>query len=341
MGAVSVRDVASRAGVSVGTVSNVLNHPERVHPSTLAAVHTAIAELGFVRNDAARQLRAGRSSSLGLIVPDVRNPFFTDIARGVEDRATAAGLAVLLGNSENQIDRESVYLDLFEEQRVHGVLISPHDAVDERLHRLQARGIPTVLIDRADERGEFSSVTVDDVAGGQLAAEHVLALGRRRLAFVGGPVALRQVADRLEGVRRAVDAVGDARLEVVAVEATTVPAGRSAGASIAARAPRDRPDAIVAANDLLAVGVLHALVMHGGIRVPDDVAVVGYDDIDFAATAIVPLTSVRQPSVEIGATGVGLLLDQAAEPSLAPRQVVFAPELVVRASTVAPSRASA
>jgi LacI family transcriptional regulator len=341
VGAVSVRDVALRAGVSVGTVSNVLNRPDRVHPSTLAKVHAAIAELGFVRNDAARQLRAGRSSSLGLIVPDVRNPFFTDIARGVEDRATAAGLAVLLGNSENRADRESIYLDLFEEQRVHGVLISPHDAVDERLQRLRARGIPAVLIDRADESGEFSSVTVDDVAGGRLAAEHVLALGRRRVAFVGGPGTLRQVADRLDGVRRAVDAVADAHLEVIAVDATTVPEGRRAGVGIAGRAPSDRPDAILAANDLLAVGVLHALVMHGGVRVPDDVAVVGYDDIDFAATAIVPLTSVRQPSVEIGATGVDLLLEQAADPALAPRQVVFAPELVVRASTGQPPRPTA
>jgi len=123
--AVSVRDVAAAASVSVGTVSNVLNRPDKVAPATVERVTTAIAELGFVRNDAARQLRAGRSRSIGLVVLDVRNPFFTDVARGAEDRAAEDGMTILLGNSDENTDREGAYLDLFEEQRVHGVLISP------------------------------------------------------------------------------------------------------------------------------------------------------------------------------------------------------------------------
>ncbi len=330
----SVRDVALRAGVSVGTVSNVLNHPDKVLPETVARVQESIAALGFIRNDAARQLRAGRSKSVGLIVLDVRNPFFTDLARGAEDRASDSGLSVILGNSDDSEARESTYLDLFEEQRVHGVLISPYGEITARLTRLRERGIPAVLVDRSGDDGGFSSVSVDDVAGGRLAVEHLLAQGRTRIAFVAGSLGIRQIVDRLAGARAAVDAHSGATLEVVGIDALTVLAGRAAGESIAGRAPQERPDGIFAANDLVAMGVLQALVMQGDVRVPEQIALVGYDDIDFAAAAVVPLTSVRQPSREIGSTAIEILLEEAADPTLAPRQIVFQPELVVRASTV-------
>ena len=328
---VSVRDVAERASVSVGTVSNVMNHPEKVSDAVVARVQAAIDELGFIRNDAARQLRDGRSKTIGLVVLDVRNPFFTDIARGAEDRAADAGLSVTLGNSDENTAREATYLDLFEQQRVHGVLLSPYADIDERLHRLRKRGIPVVLVDRTSADASFSSVSVDDVAGGRLAVEHLIAQGRKRIAFIGGPLAIRQVADRLEGARRGV-AVGGATLEIVEIEALSVIAGREAGAKIAART--ERPDAIFAANDLVAMGVLQALMMQGAdVRVPHDIALIGYDDIDFASAAVVPLSSIRQPAALIGATAVEILLDEAASPDAVARQVVFQPELVVRAST--------
>lgn len=330
--AATIADVAARAGVSVGTVSNVLNGRVRVSSEVAGRVHAAIAELGYVRNDAARQLRVGRSSSLGLIVLDVGNPFFTDVARGAEDEAAGAGLSVIVGNSDESLERESAYLDLFESQRVQGVLISPIGDVEERLLRLRARGTAVVLVDRASVDGRLSSVAVDDLAGGRLAAEQLLATGRRRLAFVGGPGTIRQVADRLAGARRAVDATDGARLEVVPTAAPTVLEGRRAGDELARRPRGDRPDAIVAANDLVAVGLLQALVMGSRLRVPDDIALVGYDDIDFASATVVPLTSVRQPSRTIGATAVRMLLEELADPALEPRQVVFQPELVVRES---------
>lgn len=331
---VSVRDVALRAGVSVGTVSNVLNHPGKVSPAASSRVQSAIKDLGFIRNDAARQLRAGRSRTVGLVVLDVRNPFFTDLARGAEDQAASAGLTVILANSDEDVDRESTYLDLFEEQRVLGVLISPFGNVTERLERLAARGIRAVLVDRSGDDSRFSSVSVDDVAGGRMAAQHLIAAGRRRIAFVGGPAEIRQVADRYRGARLAVEERDDVSLELVAVPALSVIAGRDAGASIIAR-PRDaRPDAIFAANDLIAMGVLQALMMRGhGIRVPDDIALIGYDDIDFARAAVVPLSSIRQPSGLIGQTAMGILLEEVADPASEPRTVVFQPELVAREST--------
>ena len=335
--AVSVREVAAAASVSVGTVSNVLNRPEKVAPDTVARVLAAIDQLGFVRNDAARQLRAGRSRSIGLIVLDVRNPFFTEVARGAEDRAAEEQMTILLGNSDENADRERSYLDLFEEQRVHGVLISPLGDDETRLQRLRSRETPVVLVDRVSGDRSLSSVSVDDVVGGEHAVRHLIETGRRRIAFVGGPASIRQVADRLEGARRAVGAADDASLEVVPTESLTVLEGRAAGESIRERPAAERPDAVFAANDLLAMGVLQAFNMLGSVRVPEDIALIGYDDIDFAAAAVVPLSSIRQPASLIGYTAVDLLLKEAASGGeFTPDQVVFQPELVVRASTRAP-----
>jgi LacI family transcriptional regulator len=333
MNPASVRDVAQRAGVSVGTVSNVLNRPDKVAEATVARVIAAIDELGFIRNDAARQLRAGHSKTIGLVVLDVRNPFFTDVARGAEDQAAQAGLTVILGNSDENSERESAYLDLFEEQRVHGVLISPFGDITARLARLRDRGIPAVLVDRSSGDSAFSSVSVDDIAGGRLAVEHLVAQGRTRIAFIGGPMEIRQVTDRLAGARLAIGEHPSASLEVVEVDALSVLAGRAAGVAIVERAPADRPDAIFAANDLVAMGVLQALMMQAEVRVPQEIALIGYDDIDFASAAVVPLSSIRQPSALIGRTAVEILLEQADDPATPPRQVVFEPELVVREST--------
>jgi LacI family transcriptional regulator len=334
MAAANVKDVAALAHVSIGTVSNVLNRPEIVAPETADRVLQAIEKLGFVRNDAARQLKAGRSNSIGLVVLDVRNPFFTDIARGAEEAASGAGFSVLLGDSGRSKERENGYLDLFEEQRVHGVLVSPLTDVGRRLEGLRRRRIPAVLVDRSGHGTGFSSVSVDDVAGGRLAVEHLLSIGRTRIAYLAGSFDFSQVTDRLQGAREAVAAHPGALLEVIDTNGLTVLAGRAAGEAIMARPAGERPDGVFTANDLIAVGVLQALVMQGDLRVPEDIAMVGYDDIDFAETAIVPLSSIRQPASLIGKTAVELLLEEARDPSLEPQQIVFQPELVVRQSTV-------
>ncbi|WP_136611175.1 LacI family DNA-binding transcriptional regulator [Sinomonas albida] len=329
----SIRDVAERAGVSVGTVSNVLNRPDIVRAATVERVHAAIKELGFVRNDAARQLRAGRSTTIGLVVLDVRNPFFTDVARGAEDEAGRDGLSVVMANSDESPDREAAHVDYFETQRVLGLLISPIGDLGERLERLRIAGTPAVLVDRVAGSRSLSSVAVDDVAGGRLAAEHVLSLGRRRLAFVGGPADLAQMHDRLSGAREAASAVEGARVEAIETAGLGFDDGRRAARALLARVPGDRPDAILAGNDLTAIGALQVLMGEGGLRVPEDIAIVGYDDIDFASAAVVPLSSVRQPRELIGQTAVRILREEAEDPSLAPRNLVFEPELVVRAST--------
>lgn len=330
-----MREVAAAASVSVGTVSNVLNAPGKVAPSTVARVQAAIDDLGFVRNDAARQLRAGRSRSVGLVVLDVGNPFFTDIARAAERRAGELDLTILLGTSDDDPRRERTYIDAFDQQRVFGLLVSPIGDDLGRLAALQRRGTPVVLVDRDGSGTGFDSVAVDDVAGARMAVGHLVDTGRRRIAFVGGPADLRQVRDRRSGAQQAVDLVPDAVLEVIDTPALTVLEGRAVGEALRDRPSASRPDAVFCANDLLAIGVLQALSLTGDLQVPRDIALIGYDDIDFARSAVVPLSSIRQPTARIGATAVELLIN-AAEHSAnhQPEHVVFQPELVIRASTV-------
>jgi LacI family transcriptional regulator, galactose operon repressor len=332
----SIRDVAQRAGVSVGTVSNVLNRPGEVSAESVQRVQRAIEELGYVRNDAARKLRAGTSTTVGFVVLDGQNPFFGDVVRGAEDEASKHGIAILYGNTDEDVARERMYLDLFEEQQVRGVLISPYSDINPRLERLRARGIPAVLVDRLSGDGRFSSVSVDSVVGGRMAVEHLIETGRRRIAFVGGPFEIRQVTDRLAGARVAVENSAEpVEIEVVATNALTVAEGAAAGARILSRPRREWPDAIFAANDLLALGLQQALIVGGRMLVPEDIALIGFDDISFASAAAVPLSSMRQPSAMIGRTALRILLEETDDPELIPRQTVFLPELVVRRSTAA------
>lgn len=331
---VSIRDVAQRAGVSVGTVSNVLNRPDEVSSESVERVTRAIEELGYVRNEAARKLRAGVSATVGFVVLDGQNPFYTDVVRGAEDEATRHGIAILYGNTDEDITRERLYLDLFQEQQVRGLLIAPYGDVTSRLQRLRASGIAAVLVDRFSGDGRFSSVSVDSVAGGRLAVEHLIDVGRRRIGFVGGPFDIRQVNDRLAGARAAAENAGaHVDLEVIATSAMTVDEGAAAGARVLARPRREWPDALFAANDLLALGLLQSIVTDGRVRVPEDIALIGFDDIPFAAAAAVPLSSIRQPSRMIGRTALRIVLEEAADPDSIPRQTVFPPELIVRAST--------
>ncbi|WP_420179204.1 LacI family DNA-binding transcriptional regulator [Paenarthrobacter sp. TA1.8] len=328
----SIKDVATHAQVAVGTVSNVLNYPDRVSQRTKERVLKSIAELGFVRNDAARQLRAGQSRTIGLIVLDVGNPFFSSVARAAEDAAATLGSVVLVGDSGQDASREAHYMDLFQEQRVQGLLISPVGDVGQRIDTLRERGVPTVLVDELADTDRCSSVSVDDEEGGYLAAKHLLDLGRRRLAFVGTP-SIRQVASRLKGAQRAVSEVSDATIEVLDSEGQTVLTGRKVGNSLVERSPEERPEAVFCSNDLLALGVMQSLTMLRTVRIPEDIALIGYDDIDFAISAVVPLSSIRQPTEALGRTAIELLAEEQESGGTKHRSVVFTPELVVRQST--------
>ena len=331
-----ISDVAAAAGVSLGTVSNVLNKPHLVSARTRDRVMAVIDELGFVRNESARQLRAGSSRAIGLVVIDAANPFFADVARGVEDAVEGVGGVVLLGNSAGEKTRERRYLELFEEQRVRGVLIAPLSDADPPLAALTRLGIPVVFLDRHGKASSHSSVSVDDDAGGRIAAAHLVTRGHRRLAFVGGPSSLRQVTERRQGAEAVVEVTDGASLLAISTRGLTVAAGRQAADNLVTMSTSVRPTAVFAANDLIAIGLLQGLLAHG-LRVPDDIAIVGYDDIEFAAAAAVPLSSVRQPRVELGRRGAEILFEElAALESGRPverQHIRFQPELVVRLSS--------
>jgi LacI family transcriptional regulator len=342
MVAPGVKDVATRAGVSVGTVSNVLNRPHLVSDGTRQRVLDAIAALGFVRNESARHLRNGLSRTLAYLLLDPRNPFFTDVARGAEDAARAAGLALFLCNSEEDPAREAEYLDILLEQRVRGVLITPVEHSADRLRTMAQLGVPVVLLDRlANDPSAWCSVSVDDVEGGDLAVTHLLELGHTRIAYVGGPHSIVQVEDRHRGALRAFGRAGvpDDQLVVLETGALTVAEGRRAGERLLGLPSRRRPTGAFCANDLLAIGFLQEMIQQG-VAVPGEMAIVGYDDIDFASAAAVPLTSVSQPRYELGRRACELLLAEADSNASGPsgpghvhEQVQFIPELVVRASS--------
>jgi LacI family transcriptional regulator len=329
----SIKEVARLAGVSVGTVSNVLNRPDLVAPETRQRVQDAIAQLGYVRNGSARQLRAGRSRILAVVALDLANPFFIDVLSGVEAAAQRDNLTVMVFNSSKDADREARLLEMIEEQRPLGVLITPVNdrGQRERLDRMVSRGIPVVVFDNSSRLSHGCAVAVDDVLGGRLAGQHLLERGHRHIAFAGGPFTVRQVEDRRDGLATVL--TQDAKLTVIPLPDLNVATGRTAGRQIADLSPAARPTAVFCANDLVALGVLQELTQRG-LRVPGDVAILGYDDIDFAAAAAVPLSSIRQPREQIGHTATLMLLEEGDQSSgHQHRHVVFQPELVERTST--------
>ncbi|MCX4825299.1 LacI family transcriptional regulator [Streptomyces sp. NBC_01142] len=336
---VGIKDVAREAGVSVGTVSNVINRPDSVGEATRVRVLSTIHRLGYVRSESARQLRAGRSRIIALLVLDMANPFFVDVASGAERVAREAGLGVMLCNSAQSSEEEAEYLGLFSEQRVRGVLVTPADTTGRNLDAFRRQGIPFVFVDRLVPRADACSVSVDDVTGGALAGRHLLEQGHGHIVYVSGPLQLAQCQDRRTGVLQALARAGlpEDRLRVLEAQRLDVAAGRDAAARLLGMSPR--PTAVFCANDLLALGVLQALFA-AGASVPDDIALVGYDDIEFAAAATVPLTSVRQPAARMGRLAAELLIDETGETgaeTVAHRheQIVLQPELVVRGSSLA------
>ncbi|QOR70150.1 LacI family DNA-binding transcriptional regulator [Ruania alkalisoli] len=326
--------MAREAGVSIGTVSNVLNGTARVTEATRAKVEMAIGRLGFVRNASAWSLAAGRSSTLGFVIIDLSNSYFLDIARGAEREAGKTGLNLLLANSDLSESKQRTYVDLFVEERVAGILIAANHGSDQRLHK-SARGVPVVMVDAPGDHTDVCSVVPDNIHGGYLAAMHLIEHGRRHLLFAGA-TALVPVRDRLTGVERAVAENPGVVLEVEQTRDVQVEDGRRVGDDVALRRTAERPDGVIAAADLLALGVLQSVLLSSSLRVPEDLALIGYDDNRAAWDSAVPLSTVRQPGEEIGLEAVRLLLEEleTGTESHQHRMVTCEPALVVRASTI-------
>lgn len=327
---VSLRDVASKAQVSVGTVSNVLNRPEIVSALTLERVQKTIKDLGFVPNAFARHLRAGFSRTLGLVVPDVANPFFTEVARGVEDVASRRGYAVFLCNSDESAFKEEKYINVLIQQQVRGILITPSDREPAHLEALLDRGIAVTLLDRETNSRNQCSVSVDDIRGGEIAIEYLVSLGHKEIAWVCGPESIPQVAERGIGVANA------AKIAEISINTIRVPlmnAGKGEQAAHEILALPHLPTAVFCANDIVALGVMKTLLDHG-VRIPEQVSLIGYDDIAFAPSAAIPLTSIAQPAYQLGVASAELIISECEDgDSHAHQQIRFQPKLIVRSST--------
>jgi LacI family transcriptional regulator, galactose operon repressor len=334
---VTIRDVARLAEVHPGTVSRALNEQTRalVNEETAARVLRAADELGYRPNPIARGLKTNRSYTVGVVIPDLTNPLFPPIVRGIEDRLGDAGYTPLIVNTDNDPDRERSHIEAMLARQVDGLIAATARLDVTVLAEAAAAGVPLVLVNRSLEDGSAAAVTVDDRRGIALAVEHVAGLGHRLIGHVAGPQNVSTGHLRLRGFNEAMEAAGlpvDPG-HVSYAGAFTEPEGARACGEVLDHEPR--VTAIVAANDRLAMGCYDTLERRG-LSCPGDVSIVGFNDMPFIDRLQPPLTSVRVPQREIGNTAAELLLAQLSGDGVPVRQILLEPELVVRASTAPP-----
>jgi LacI family transcriptional regulator len=326
----TIKDVAAAAAVSVATVSRVLNGSQRVDPEMADRVLQAVSRLGYRPSAVARSLRVQQTRVVGLIISDIRNPFFTDAVRGIEDSVGAEGYSLVLCNSDEDLAKEAGYLDLVVEERMAGAIVSPASTDDTRLAALTARGVPVVVIDREAAREAVDSVLVDNVRGGELATAHLVEGGYQRIACITGPPRTSTGNDRLKGWRTALKAAGRVMPDTLVRHADFKEGGgHDAAAELLASA--EPPDAFFVANNLMTVGVL-AAVAEAGLSVPEDVGVVGFDDMSWARLLRPPLTTVAQPTYELGRVAAELLTGRISGRDDPPVRIVLEPILQIRDS---------
>lgn len=328
----SIKDVAQRAGVSTTTVSRVLTTPDAVRAPLRERVEQAIAALGYRPNLAARRLRQRRASLIGLIVSDIRNPFFTDVARAIEDMAYRHGLRLILCNSDENPAKQQTYLELMADEQASGVILSP---TPQGLERLRAGDwpFPLVLVDRALDGLGLDRVVLDNQAAAHRATAHLLQAGWRRIALLAGQPSAT-AGQRHAGYVQALAAHGLAPQVLWA--APTRAAGEQAVARLLAEAPPEqRPDALLATNGLLLLGALQA-IQQAGLRAPHDLGLAGFDNNDWTALPALDVTTVAQPTYDIGRTAAELLLQRMQDPDRPARQIMLEGELIVRGSSRQP-----
>jgi LacI family transcriptional regulator len=323
-----ISDVARRAAVSPATVSRVLNGDPRVGETYRARVLRAVEELDYRPNVLARNLRRQRTATIGVVVPDIENPHFGELVRSVEDQAFDAGYRVLVCNTDESADKQQAYLEALIDERVLGVIISPSDPGGEQIARLLDLGIPVVAFDREVNDARADAVLADNVKALRIGSDVLIGEGHRRIAFIAGRTHVETGAERLAGYEMAMRAAGleplvvdgDFRLE----RAETAVAGLLAG--------DPRPTALIVANNLMTLGAVRA-VRAAGLRVPDDVALVGVDDPPWSALVDPPLTTLAQPVRAMAADAMELLLQRVTGARAKPRRIVHPFELRQRAST--------
>ncbi|MEO6244939.1 MAG: LacI family DNA-binding transcriptional regulator [Opitutaceae bacterium] len=329
----SLHEVAARANVSIATVSRVLNKSDKVVPATRARVEQALRDLNYRPSRVARRLRMkdGRAHLVGLIIPDIQNPFYAEIARGVEDAAYASEYALLLCNSDENPDKERFYLDVMRAESVDGIILPPFDDTDVAVIETVKTGMPVVCVDRSLANLKTDLVEVDNYQGAIKAVNHLIDRGHTGIALIEGRTGVSTSRERRRGYLDALATRGIApRTEFMRAGDFKQESGHVLTRELLALP--EPPTALFVCNNLMTVGALAAL-HHAGRRVPQELGLVGFDDLPWAEALDPPPTVVRQPAYEVGRQAMELLLKRITDPQRPPVTVRLQPELVVRRST--------
>lgn len=331
----NIHDVAALAGVSAASVSRVMTGSRTVKPETRERVEQAVAELGYVPNESARSLKLSRSNLFACVIPDIANPFFPELVRGVEDIASAQGYGTLLCNTDDDPGKESAYLNMLAQRRIDGLLMIP--SRDEEppagLEKLMNQGTPVVVMDRLLQGFEGDAIMLDNHLGGVQAAQHLVKLGHRRIAILNRSPDTSTARLRQEGYEEVLISEGLFDESLVKLGSFTFEFGRDAARALLSVAPGDRPTAILAGSDVLAIAAMHA-VHEIGLQVPDDISIVGFDRIAISQLVSPPLTTIEQPIYQMARLAANLLVERArgtAEEGVIWR--TFQPSLHVGSST--------
>jgi len=328
-----LKDVAREADVSISTVSRALNDSEKVHPDTKAHVKEVAEKLGYMPSRVARRLRLkdGKASLLGLVIPDIQNPFFADVTRGVEDVAQAEDYGLLLSNSDEDAEKQRLALDILRTEDVDGVIVPPVGTNDPAVKQLIDDGIAVVCVDRRLRNARVDTILSDNRRGAYEAVSHLIELGHERIGFIGGIPHISTLTERREGYEQALRDHGlpiDASL-VVEGEARREQGKVFTEKLLALECP---PTALFTGNNLTTLGALAALNEHG-VAIPEEMAVVGYDDVPWPMALNPPPTVVDQPGYEMGRRAAEILLERLKAPNRSPTTVTLQPKLIVRRSS--------
>jgi LacI family transcriptional regulator len=326
----TIKQVAAHAGVSSATVSHVINGTRYVSENVREQVQKAMDELGYRPNALARSLRSGYTHTLGLVLPDSANPFFAEVGHSIEIAAFEAGYSVVLCNTENDFEKEALYVDVLTKKQVDGIIFVTTGERSDSLKNLVKMGIPTVVMDRDFPELELDVVLADNLQGGYQATQHLISLGHKRIGCIAGPSSLNSSSRRLVGYKQALQEANIVVNPELIMNGNFHPeSGWEVGHKMLSQ--QDAPTAIFTCNDLMAMGALRAAT-ELGLRVPYDLALVAYDDINLASYIIPALTTIKQPKAEMGLAALNFLLARIKDKQSAPQRVLLPVSLVIRDS---------
>ena len=328
---VTIREVAQLAGVSPSTVSHVINGTRFVSADARGRVRAAMEQLDYRPNALARSLRRGETLTLGMILPDSANPFFAEVGHHIEQAAFEAGYNVVLCNTEGDLEKERLYVDLLLEKQVDGIIFVAAGDRSESVAALIQTGVPLVIVDRDLKDVPADTVLTDNLQGGYLGTRHLIGAGHERIACITGPSHLTPSADRVTGYRRALAEAGIPVDESLLVRGDFHAQSGELAALQLLTGPHP-PSAILACNDMMAIGVLHAAATLG-LRVPADLAVIGYDDIELASFAVPSLTTVAQPKEQMAETALRWIVERTQDSAGEARRLVLPVTLIERDSS--------